>query len=515
MKKLFVFSILAFLAMTTAFAQNQITLLKDNLCKTRAIPWLVSASLEGSDDQHYTYNADFYDDAAKHYRADAVLCMDKNGAGISEIRIDIPEDYHFKTFYEGENDLYGIYSLYDRKTKIYSLYINSLGKDQRKATWDPQKLLSVESEKRDDLYAFVAVSPDGKKAAVSLILATKKGNMKGSSVIVLGEGGEQLWDNSFNPEFSNPSFFITDMIVSNQGEVFIGAVSYGNETRKTRENETFHLYEITSNDVKFVDEKIGFGYICNGKLLMKKNGEVVCGGYYNNSLNEKAKGAYMLVFEENASGLKNSSQQKFPANYYNETKNSLGMLKGEKMSVEVSDIYEFLDGTMVMLGEQRELITRTVTNKYGMTTTYYFYHARNILTDFADADGNLGTFEMIPKYQIAGSFFYRMDIKQLRSYGYSFSSFMHNNKVEIIYPDNMDNYLGKSGLVCKSGSTSKHCSILRTIDPNNQVSDPVMIINPKVSKTRMTNPLFIDEDGLLFIAAGKKVGQLMKLSYEF
>lgn len=515
MKKIFVVSILAFVAMTTAFAQNQITLLKDNLCKPRAIPWLVSASLEGSDNQHYTYNADFYDDAAKHYRADAVLCMDKSGAGVSEIRLDIPDDYHFKTFYEGESDLYGIYSLYDRKTKVYTLYVNVLEKDQHKASWDPQKLLSVTSEKRDDIYSFVSVSPDGKKAALSVILANKKGNMKGSSVMVLGEGGEQLWDNSFDPEFSNPSFFITDMVVSNKGEVYIGAVSYANETRKTRDNETFHLYEITNNDVKVVDEKVGFGYICNGKLLIKKNGELVCGGYFNNNLNEKAKGSYMMVFEENASSVKNTSHQNFPANYYNEPKTSLGSLRGDKMSVEVNDLYEFQDGTMVMLGEQRELVTRTVTNKYGMTTTYYFFHARNILTNFADADGNIGTFEMIPKYQIAGSFFYLMNIKQLRSYGYSFISFMHNNKVEIIYPDNVDNYLGKSGLVCKSGSTSKHCSILRTIEANNQVSDPVMIINPKMSKTRMTNPLFIDEDGLLFIAAGKKAGQLMRLSYDF
>ena len=514
--KRFLISILALCAVTVAFAQNQITLVKDNLCKPRAIPWLVSASLEGSGDQHYTYNADFYNDAAKHYRADAVLCMDKNGGGVSEIRLDCPDDYNFKAFYEGEHDLFGIYSLYDRKSKVYTLYLNTIGKDRNKAAWKPQKLLSVTTEKRDDLYSFVAVSPDGKKAAVSVIQATKKGNMKGSAVILLGEGGEQLWNNSFDPEFPNPTFFITDMIVSNNGEVFIGAVSYANETRKTRDNETIHMYMITDNDVKHADERIDFGYICNGKLMIRKNGEVACGGYFSNYLNEKAKGTYMMVFEGDASNIKNSSSQKFPASYFEDSKISLGMIKGEKMSVEVNDLYEFQDGTMVLLGEQRELTIRTVTNKNGMTTTYYTYHARNILTSFVDENGNLGTFEMIPKYQMAGSFVIPMGLKQLRSYGYSFCSFMHNDKLQIIYADNMDNYLGKTGLVCKSGASGKHCSILRTIEPNEQISDPVMIINPKLSnKTRMTNPLFIDEDGLLFIAAGKKAGQLMRLSYEF
>lgn len=514
MKRIFLTLVLAIFAMTMGFAQNQITLLKDNMCKPRAIPWLVSASLEGSGDQHYTYNADYYDDAAKHFRADAVLCLDKNGAGSSEIRVDCPEDYHFKAFYEGGNDLYAIYSLYDRKTKNYSLYVNALGKEQRKAAWDPQKLLSVASEKRDDLYSFVTVSPDGRKAAVSVILANKNGNMKGSSVILLGEGGEQLWDNAFTPEFSNPSFLITDMVVSDKGEIYFGVVSYANESRKTRENETFHLYEITDNDLKYVDEKVSFGYVCNGKLMLKQNGDVVCGGYFCDNLNEKACGSYMMVFEKDAGGLKNSSFQNFPPDYFDEPKTTLGMLKGDKMSVEVSNLYEFQDGSMVMLGEQREMVARTVYNKYG-STTYFTYHARNILTGFADENGNLGSFKMIPKYQVAGSFLYQMSVKQLRSYGYSFNSFMYNNKIEIIYPDNMDNYLGKTGLVCKSSASSKHASILRTIEPNGEISNPVMILNPKESKTRMANPLFIDEEGLLFIAAGKKAGQLMRLSYEF
>ncbi len=42
-----------------------------------------------------------------------------------------------------------------------------------------------------------------------------------------------------------------------------------------------------------------------------------------------------------------------------------------------------------------------------------------------------------------------------------------------------------------------------------------MIISPKVHKTRMVSPLFIDDDGLLLINASKKAGQLSKFSYSF
>ena len=31
---------------------------------------------------------------------------------------------------------------------------------------------------------------------------------------------------------------------------------------------------IKENNVQFIDQKIDFGYICNGKLLLKKDGEI-------------------------------------------------------------------------------------------------------------------------------------------------------------------------------------------------------------------------------------------------
>jgi hypothetical protein len=515
MKKICIAIVCMMCAVTMGFAQGNITLMRDNLCKPRVLPWLVSASLEGSGDQHYIYNEDFYEDAPKHQNADGVLCVDKSGNGLSEIRITHPDDYHFVKFYEGKDDLYAIYSIYDRKSKTYALYLNTIGKEQQRAPWDPRKLFSVVSEKRDDIFSFVSVSPDGSKAAISVILATRKGNMKGSFVTVLGEGGEQLWENSFDPEFSNPKFFIADMELSNAGEVYIAAVSYVNETRKSRDNETFHLYKITDNNLQFVDQKVDFGYISNGKLLIRRNGTVAFGGYFCNSLSEKAQGYYMMVCSGDAGEVSNVSYQKFPAEYYGEPKLTLGALKGEKMSVFVEDLYEFSDGSLVMLGEQRETLVRTVTSGNGMTTTYYTYHAKNILTSFADESGNLSDFKMIRKYQMAGSFIRPMGIKQLRGYGYSFRSFMHNDKLNILFADILDNYSGKVDVICKSSSASKHCSALCTIDSKHNVSKPEMIISPKVHKTRMVSPLFIDDDGLLLINASKKAGQLSKFSYSF
>lgn len=515
MKKIFALWICAICVVAAGFAQNNITLLRDNLCKPRVLPWLVSASIEGSGDQHYIYNEDFYDDAPKKHEADGILCVDKSGNGLSEIHLNRPEDYSFMNFYEGENDLYALYSLYERKTKTYSIYLNVLGKDQQRAAWDPQKLISVVSEKRDDLYAFVSKSPDGKKAAVSVILAGKKGKMKGASVMLLGEGGEPLWDNAFDPEFSNPTFFIADMAVSNSGEVYVAAVSYGNETRKTRDNETFHLYCITDNNVQFVDQKVDFGYICNGKLLIRKDGSLAFGGYFNNSLNEKAQGSYMMTCDRQAGEVSNISFKRFPAEYSSDEKISLGLIKGSKMSVYVNDLYEFANGTLVMLGEQREAVQRTVTSGNGMTTTYFTYHARNILTHFTDESGNLVKFDMIKKYQFAGSFIRPMPLKQLRGFGYSYRAFMHKDKIVILYADMLDNYTGKTDVVCKSSAQNKQCTSLCTIEANQEISKPEMIINPKVHKTRMVSPLFIDEDGLLLINASKKAGQLSKLSYEF
>lgn len=497
------------------YAQDNITLLRDNLCKPRVLPWLVSASLEGSGDQHYIYNEDFYDKAPKHHESDGILCVDKSGNGFSEIRLDRPDDYHFIKFYEGENDLYGIYSLYERKTKKYSLYINAIGKEQSTAVWDPQELLSIVTERRDDLFATVAVSPDGKKAALSVILATRKGNMKGSAVMVLGDGGEKLWESSFDPEFTNPTFIMPDMVLSNDGTVYIAAVSYANETRKSRDNETFHLYTLTDNNTSVAEQKIDFGYIINGKLLIKRDGNVVMGGYFNNNLNERAQGYFLLTCNVKTDAVTNISFQKFPGEYYSDTKITLGSLKGDKMSVFVEDLYEFSNGTVAMLGEQREVMSRTVSSGNGMSTTYYHFHAKNILVTFADTEGNLVKFDMIKKYQVVGPSAIYLRLQQLRGYGYSYRSFMHNDKIQILFADALDNYTGKTDVICKSTAQAKHCSALCTIDANQNITNPEMIIDPKVHKTRMVSPLFIDGDGLLLINAAKKAGQISKLSYSF
>lgn len=509
MKKIALFFI-SFCFIFISSAQNKVTLLKDELGKTREAASVANGLLQGLDDQYYVYNEDFYDKAGKGMVADAIFCIDKNGATMNEIKVTHPEDYEFVKFYEDQDDIFAIYKTYKWKTKTFGLYMNTIGKDQSAPAWDPEELVKVQTERNEDLYAFSSVSPDNTKLVVSLILAGRKGNMKGSSVMTFGADGAKLWDNTLSLEFNNPNFKILNMIISNDAEVFVTLASYGDVSRKTREDETFHLYKITSDNVVFVDEKIPFGFISNAESYINKKGEVVAAGYYCTDLTEYEGGTYAVVFDNKTEQLKDISHQDFAPEYAIQEKAALGVPKNTKFTVNPDHIYEFNDGSYALIGEQQQVIIRTTTSPNGMTTSTYTYYAKNILVSFLDEDGKIDDFKMIKKLQIVGPG-RPLTFKRRQAAGYSFTSFMLNNNIHLFFQDHIDNYSGRADVPCRASSSSNHCTVHTTIQEDKSLTSKV-VIDPNKSDIRMIAPLFLEDNGMLLINANKKVMQLSKLS---
>ena len=150
MKKIALF-LISFCFIFISSAQNKVTLLKDELGKTREAASVANGLLQGLDNQYYVYNEDFYDKAGKGMVADAIFCIDKNGATMNEIKVTHPEDYEFVKFYEDQDDIFAIYKTYNWKTKTFGLYMNTIGKDQSAPAWDPEELVKVQTERNEDL----------------------------------------------------------------------------------------------------------------------------------------------------------------------------------------------------------------------------------------------------------------------------------------------------------------------------------------------------------------------------
>ena len=508
MKKLLSFYLL-FVGILFCNAQTNLTLLRDKVFDSWSISNTALGILNSSGDKYYVYNEDFYKYRERDMNQDVVFCIDKNRGNVSEITLVHNEDYHFSKWYEDQNNLYALFSIYRWKEKTFKLVLNTIGKDLSTATWNPKEAISVKAERTDDFFSFSAVSPDQTKMAVGVVLTNKKGSIKGSSIMLFGDNGEMLWKNALDVEFSNPNFKLMKMIVSNNGEVYLALASYGDQTKHSRENETFHLYKITENNIISADEPIGFGFLSNAEMMFNKKGNVVIGGYYCKDLNDYESGTYMAIFDTQNDQINNLNNQEFPNEYALDKKNAIGVPKSTNFIVIPDQLFEFQDGTIVLLGEQYQKTESSYVTSSGFVNTIYTYYYKNILSSFADEDGKLNDWKMIKKLQIEGPGG-SLRFKERQFYGASFTSFLHNNQVYLLYQNHVDNFKGKANVPCKSKETSKHCTVLTTISDSKDVSTS-MVIDP-ATKSRMVAPLFMDEDGvILLLLAGKKNGQLSNL----
>lgn len=491
-----VFTLMVLMAITlTVVAQT--TLTDFTKLRSSSLAGMAVAKLEGSGDHHYLYHQRVAV-APRHYETDDVQRVQKECCDAPSVSITHPDDFIFEGFYEGTNELYVVYSNYNRRAKTYGLYVNAVSKTEFTAEWQPQPILTIPDRRNGSTHVRVAISPDGGKAALFIPTSSRDANIRKSTLIVLGDKGKTLWNSILEFTDAEMEYQIPDLSVTNNGTVFLAAISYSNPTRRHRNDETFHLYEITSELITCISQPVDFGYLCNARLLLKANGDIAAGGYFTNNLKNKPQGLFLMLVDRDSDYVKNISYQQFPDEYYDSRGASLLKFKPARMSVEADGLYEFADGSLVMLGEQRETLASSSTSNSGETTTSYFYHCGDILVHFADTTGALGDMSMIHKYQITGPRLNPTPLQELRCYGYSNFVIRQGDSLRIFFADDYENYYGRSGLPLR-GFNDRYGMAFFTVTSNHTVTNPELLFNPHQEKRKVSQPLFIDKEGLLVI----------------
>ncbi|MBR4135806.1 MAG: hypothetical protein IKU03_05305 [Bacteroidales bacterium] len=506
MKKIVFACLLAFLT-ASLFGQN-VNVLKENIVKAQLAPWLAAGQLESADNHLYLYYTDNTVWAAGKPVNDVVYVVDKDNFSVSEIHLQHLNSYNFVTMYEDEANLYVLYSEWQNKTKTYTVCMNTIDKNATTARWNPDELLSVTTEKRDGIYLFYSVSPDKSKLGFGLLVASKKSDFKGSVAMAYGEGGEKLWEDELDLDFSNKTFSVLDFVMDNNAVAYAAISSYTNVTKTSRSNEALQFLTITGDNSQSYSEDIEFGYISSSKLKMAKNGNVVLGGYYNENLNKNEAGAYMAVFDPQRGDF-TIDNMKFPSDYY-AGKAMFGIPAPSNYATNVQYIEEFADGTLLLLGEMRAMVAYT--DNRGMTT--YRFFARNIPVVYADATGKINDFALIKKNQMASAGT-PQSTQWLRGQGFSYKPLMHNNKLYLFFNDAVENYTGKIDQISKPSYAPAHASAYCVIEPGKEIETKA-IMNGKVTKYRLVYPLIMDDDYVLGVCTNKKkMGDISKINFSF
>jgi hypothetical protein len=492
------------------YAQEPLNLIMD---KAGVYCYDYNCLLTGQGDEHYVCMDYTMLNSFTRICQDIITCVSKNGTEGRKITVERSMDYNLLAFYEGESNIYCLYSNYEYSAKSYSLYLNTIPKDATVGTWNPEKVISFHLEKREDVLVGTAVSPDQTKAGVIILQVNKAGlfqsdksdKLKGSAVLMFGEDG-LLWSNPLEIDLANSILSILDIAVSNTPNVYVAISSY-NQTKSSnmkKENEMLHLFEVGAEETRTAEVQPDFGNLLNGKLLLCASGDISIGGYYQKDINQKSTGAYMATFDgKQMEG--NLNYQPFPQAYY-DYKHPKFSKKGEDFEAVPVDFKEFSNGTKVLLGEPR-------TEVHVPNFSYTLFG--NILVSFADKSGQFDDFQMIQKDQALLN--YGKSTKFYQSALVCFNTFLRDNKLYLFYNDNIANHTGKSGqaLVVTNTRYDKKCGLYTTIESDHRISDPIMFVDYKNYKCVFYRPLFIDEDGLLVYNTTKLYGALSKLMRTF
>ena len=506
MKRIVLICVLAMAART--LCGQTVNVLKENITISYMASFIAEGQLESSDNHLYIYHPGFAGFNPDKMLDDKMFVIDKDELSISEIQCQHYGTYSYVNMYEDENNIYILYSEWLKKTKTYSLYLGTIDKREKEVEANSEKIFSMTAEKRDGIYLYHSVSPDKKKMAFAVVVASKKDNFKGSMAKCYGEGGEQLWEKVLNFDVSDNTFSILDFALDNNATAYAAVVSYSDVTRTSRNNETLQFVVINADDERSYEERIKFGYLSSSKLKVTKDGNVVLGGFYSENLSLNEAGTYWAKFDVQRNDFTTDNLQ-FPNDYY-EADFMFGQPSPRNYSTKAQYIMEYDDGNLVLLGEMRAVICY-VDNKGGTT---YRYFARNIPVVHVDATGKINNFSVVKKTQMASSSAPAGTLF-LRSFGFSYEPLMHNNKLYIFFNDAVANYTGKTSVLCKPSISPKQASVCAVYEQREYVGTK-LIMNGKETKYRLIYPLLMDNDYVLGIVSNKKnKGEIGKIDYTF
>ena len=514
MKKVIFF--LCMLATLSVHSQETVTKVVDKVGSYRDY----LTRLEGKGSDHYLFFSGIVINAAnpsynKWIVRDVIVLAQKDGTTGKRINIEHTAEYELLTAYEGPEDLILVYCKFKDSEKNFVLYLNRVPKDTgQSGVWNPEKIISIPMERKDDMLIHVARSKDDSKAAVlmmhtrnnSFLIERNDYTFKGAAAVAFGEEG-LIWSQPIPVGTANNTLQLFDFAIGNDATAFAVIKSF-NKKGDVHSNETMHSFRLNSDDVMATTDDFStfeFGSPSNGKILVTEDGRPVIGGYYASEPGGKEVGTYTICFENESFYNPRVSFAKFPQEYFS-YKHPKSADPAKEYTVWPMDFYEFSDGTLALLGEPHNETSI-------MSSTYTL--AGNIIVNFVNKQGDLSDASMIQKSQAI--MLASKSLNLLRISMFSFNTYMKDDLIHVFFIDDIANYMGKRGEACVVGSYSsgKHCMAYCTIDPRQNISSPIMLIDYKKQKTRVYVPLFVDHDGVWIYNSEKMFAIVSKFLHTF
>ena len=373
-------------------------------------------------DRHYLHMQSFDANRMKEIRREKIKLK------------DFPKGFQIETITWINKRLFLLYSAYDKRAKLTSVYVREVDFDKCSFKGSDKKIIESKGSLGYNSYAFL-FSKDKSKLLVWARLRPEKKrdaiNYDKIEMFVFGEGMNKIAQNVITMPYTEQKMDNIDYHIDAKGTVYLLAkVREGNLKSDVKKNgkersANYHL-ELLTIDVKakkIKNSKIEVDqyFIKDIWLFEGQDDQIICSGFYNKKgdgwvwssrISEgNADGIFVFKMDEDGE-LKDKYFYEIPIEIINQYKTAAAQKRNKKKEEKGKADFASLvlrkliiqdDNSILIIGEQYFVVSHTYTDSNGNMRTRYSYHFYDILVTKIGSDGKLAWMRKLPKRQIGGT----------------------------------------------------------------------------------------------------------------
>ncbi|MFK7922960.1 MAG: hypothetical protein AB8H47_13435 [Bacteroidia bacterium] len=334
--------------------------------------------------------------------------------------------------------LYMFTSYLAPKERKQILLVEQINLSSMQSQEQPRELASIDLPIRDRLGEFdIKVSHDSSKVLVYANKPSIPGQRERFSFLVLNDQMESLWTLDEELPYEDRRFGISDLKVSNQGQIILSALkteiepNEENTSRLQASMKEVHFLVYLNQGTKrqqYIVE-LEERKIAAIEIELSPQGELICGGLYGEGEKVGLAGTFLLRFDTQTETLLTETYSPFE-------KRILVQMIGKKavnkdrspVSYLLDEMILKSDGGVILIAEsfQTQVVSINQDGQFSIRTYYYF---GDILITNLDKDGNVNWHKNLEKNQVSAEDAMYSSYKLMRT----------PNELCFIYNDNKRN----------------------------------------------------------------------------
>lgn len=401
-------------------------------------------------------NFSFLTKRRKKYK---LISLDKNLGLESSKPIELPEvkgkEVKYITAAKLGDKTYFFSRSWDKKSSTYTLYASEI--NLKTAKFD--KHIEVLKAK-DDKFNFLSQpftitrNIDSTKILYTIQYPTKGKEKAKFGFAVTDNNMNELWKNDIIFDELDKNFTADQFLVDKNGNVHITAtVKMDREEKKSKGAASRYykaIYSYFYDKKDLVQYEVGFKdeIILSSSFKLNERDELVCTGFYGEKklFDAGMKGFFYLRIDPNSKQVVAKSLSAFDKKFLGELMSARKAEKGKGLfNYLVRETFNLSDGGMAVVCEYYNHYTTQDQNGNTATETWIY---GNVLVFFLDKDGNMKTYSILKKNQIARNVYNGL-FNQLISMAftptganvpyYGIGCMLKDDKLQLIYNENPKN----------------------------------------------------------------------------